>query len=173
MSKPDLRRYTAFSPEDFAMHPVWICCYGLDQEEAWANELDEITYRPWTDTKPYSRQSSAVEVVVRTTFRLADGTILSGFATPPHPAWGGRGRDLASTQPTIFLPDGTRASFWTGIPPTGEMKRRFYSALAKEAQSVFPIRFLIAGDWIDKQFEGIIEGFGSLGNSSREIVIDQ
>ena len=71
---------------------------------------------------------------------LADGTVLLGFATPAPVATPDDAPDLGLMQPHVFLPDGSRRSFWQGMRPVDSHDHaRFYAALGRDAKDVFPI----------------------------------
>src|SRR4051794_41167183 len=141
MNAPVLRQYGVLRPQDFEAHRVWMCVHGVDLDEPWYDDADELTYRPWTGPLPHpSEDRGGPMVVARITFRLADGTLWPGFATPPFTPDGPAGIHLSYTQPQIFLPDGGfLGSFWYGGREVSAAEReRFYSQLRKSPNEVFP-----------------------------------
>lgn len=81
---------------------------------------------------------SAGNLVVRARFRLADGTVMTGYVTPHVPPDNG----LDFLQPVIVTDEG-QVLFWWGIIelPSVELAN-LYRRLGKRVHSqVFPVRF--------------------------------
>ena len=153
-SKPELRQLGTLKPEDFTRHPVWVQCHVVDSEEAWNSQTDEETFRPWTGGLPVEPQHGMF--LVRATFDLADGTILTGFVTPSASS------ELGTMQPSLFTASGQRVAFWLGMFPRLEECEAAYSSLAKTASQVFPIRFAADVQLSRGVASGTLEGFYSI-----------
>ena len=151
--KPELRQFGTLCKADFERFPIWGQCHTFDYDESWYEDTDEETFRPWTSTIPVNFAQGMF--LIRSAFKLSDGTILEGFATPAKSE-----SDLGTIQPVLFLPEGQQASFWNGIlPPNQDEFAAFYQNLRKGASSVFPIRFSVFPG-LCKDFDGgVIEGF--------------
>lgn len=171
MAKPTLRRADELRLQDFLSSPLWVSAYAFDQDQPWHGEVDEATYRPWDGGLPFTDKGRFAYVLSRAKLTLADGEKLSGFSAPPFEPAGERGRELSTTQPVIFLPDGSGTSFWAARPPPTEQLRRFYSALEKRPEDVFPINYSLDPEYIGKAFSAAIPGFCSPGRNLRDIVV--
>ena len=152
MPKPLLKQITDLSPEDMEQQPVWIGCTVTDYDEPWYDETDEGTFRPWTGDVPVSPSEGML--LVRATFRLKDGSQLSGFAIPAFKA-----DDLGTMQPNVFV-NGRLFGFWGGIKGISEAKRQaFYSSLGKSADQVFPLEFAADATLTNGICTGKVSGF--------------
>jgi len=170
MNIANLRQYGDLRARDFESHPVWMCVHGVDEDEPWYYDADELTYRPWTGPLPYrSGEPGNPMVVARVSFRLADGTVWPGFSTPPFRPDGPAGVHVSYMQPQIFFPDDGRfGSFWHGLGDVSDAEReRFYSELKKSPNEVFPLTFTFDPGLLDVPFVGTIEGFSSLTDDGR------
>jgi hypothetical protein len=167
MRPPYFKHVLELKEPDFEQHPIWICAYNTDVDEAWFEEdpADEATYRPWEGQPPYdcvhSRHRSAR---VAATFSLADGTELPGFCKPPNPAFGTSFTEIIRMQPLIFWNDRI-LDFWIGGADETVMRtviRETYGALKRDADAIFPIRYRIPDELVSVKFRGTIDGFGRL-----------
>ncbi|MCP5020881.1 MAG: hypothetical protein GY930_03805 [bacterium] len=134
MTTPELRQLGTLNEVDFQRHPVWVACHCLDYDEAWYDETDEETFRPWCGVVPAPCQDEMF--LVRTQFTLSDGTSLTGFATPSESV-----DNFGAIQPCLFV-DGRIHSFWGGMIgiPQGQ-RDDLYAALQKGPDAVFPLSF--------------------------------
>ena len=170
MFKPLFKQYCDLTLADFRAHPIWMCIHGVDDEEPWAADGDELTHRPYPGPVPYvCSNPQAPMVLVSTRFKLADGTEFEGFSNPPFfgetPALG-----VSYRQPQMFLPDGRRVGFWFGtLSQVTEGLRELYSTLSRRSSEVFPITYRIAPGLTDCDDEnaGII-GLGTMALGSCE-----
>jgi hypothetical protein len=96
LSKPELKQFGNLAPADFLANPVWIASHTADYVEAWYEETDEETFRPWTGALPVSPSEGML--LVRATLELRDGSHHSGFVTPAF-----KDEDLGALQPHIFV----------------------------------------------------------------------
>ena len=148
---------------DFVRYPVWIGVHNYDSDEAWYDEADEETYRPWTGALPFAEKRGIV--LVRATFELADGSTLPGYCSPRSEDWdvapapymtksgivtlrswsathGGTKLSLmALLNPSVFV--GCDAvGFHLGAPSIrADRVRQFYSLIGKRPSDVFPVKF--------------------------------
>jgi hypothetical protein len=90
--------------KDLATSSIWE--FALDEEGV--EGQDETTVRPYAADGLLD--SSAGMFVVRARFVLADGTLMSGYLTPPVQGQAG----LSTFQPIIITPDG-QVVFWCGM----------------------------------------------------------
>jgi len=173
VSRPLLKQYANFRPADFERVPVWLCVHGLDEEEPWYEDTDELTYRPWDGSPPFPRPDpEGPMTVVRCDFTLADGVRLPGFCAPPV-VGSDASEQISYTQPQMFLPGGTVTGFWRGLPATPDDKRRVYAALGKDPSAVFPIRYGSGAAVVTPPFELRIDGFSWFGSDYRTIVVER
>ena len=89
---------------DLAAFAVWE--FALDEEGAAGQ--DEATVRP----RPFEREldCNVRMLIVRARFTLADGTVMSGYLTPPVQGDDG----LGTLQPVVITPGG-QVGFWCGL----------------------------------------------------------
>jgi hypothetical protein len=167
---PILRQYSELRRADFDKSPIWMCVYGIDNDEPWYGRTDEATYREWPHSLPFKCADSALfDVVVSTTFTLADGSSFAGFSRPISLRSGGR--ELSYTQPQMFLPDGLLRSFWLGMQtPRHDEIHRSYASLGKAASEVFPISYSPCPRCIDVRYTGKIDGIHFLDDKARDRV---
>ncbi len=137
------------TPEDLRNYPVWE--YALDEEGD--EGQDETTVRPYQFAAPLDPAESMF--VIGASFTLADGTLVSGYLTPPS-----QGDDsLATLQPAITTNAG-QVRFWFGrLPFQPEEIAKMYSLLGKESSSVFPITFRATVAVVGGDVAGQIPGF--------------
>ena len=165
MFKPLLKQYNALTRADFDAHPIWVCVHGIDDEEPWAFDSDELTHRPYDGRLPYiCSNPEAPMVLVRTHFALADGTQFEGFSSPPYFGDDPSGRSVSYRQPQLILPDGRRFGFWFGaIERLRKDLHQFYAAIGKRPSEIFPITYRIAPGLTDRDDEEAkIIGFGTM-----------
>jgi hypothetical protein len=152
LPRPELRQFGDLSPSDFDRHPVWISCHSADYGQAWYDETDEETFRPWVGTLPVSPSEGML--LVRATIALHDGSRYRGFVTPAF-----KQGDLGALQPQIFVGD-CRYRFWGGmfgVKP--EERQAFYEALGKSPQAIFPLQFSADVGLAAGVTAGRVEGF--------------
>jgi hypothetical protein len=151
MDTPELRKSVSdLSPDDLAQFPVWE--FALDEEGE--ESQDETTVRPYMLAGELD--PSAGMFVVRARFRLADGSQLHGYLTPPVQAEDG----LGAMQPVIVT-DAGQVLFWWGsiLPPAAEISRS-YQRLGKAAHArVFPIQFSSDVSILGGPIQGELPGF--------------
>jgi hypothetical protein len=135
---------------DLATSPVWE--FALDEEEV--EGQDETTVRPYAADGPLD--PSVGMFVVRARFALADGTLMSGYLTPPVQGEAG----LSTFQPIVITPAG-QVVFWCGmIVPDAATIAESYLRLGKtDASKVFPLRFESAVPLKCGTIKGQIPGF--------------
>jgi hypothetical protein len=116
---------------DLAAFAVWE--FALD-EEGEAGQ-DEATVRP----HPFAGEvdCDVGMLIVRARFTLADGTVMSGYLTPPVQGDDG----LGTLQPVIITPRG-QVGFWCGLrAPDSTVIEQDYRSLGRQPEKVFPVRF--------------------------------
>lgn len=136
-------------PQDLEQFPVWE--FALDEEGE--EGQDEATVRPYivdeSGDEPYGMY------IVRARFTLADGSIASGYLTPPPPG----DMSLGTIQPVIVKENG-QVGFWCGgVAPTPERLARDYSLLSQDASRLFPLSFASDVPDCGGAVKGIIPGF--------------
>ena len=157
-SKPLLKRIYDLRQSDFDAHPVWMNVHG-EADQPWCAETDEVTYRPWPGVLPYGCSDQLARVLVRTAFRLADGTELVGCLTAPYAripvSW-----SVRASQPCVFGPAGETACFYFGgFPLKPQWKAEQYKCLKRAAEQVFPIQYAVLPGLLDVAVEGVLDGF--------------
>jgi hypothetical protein len=116
---------------DLAAFAVWE--FALD-EEGEAGQ-DEATVRPY----PFEGEvdCDVGMLIVRARFTLADGTVMSGYLTPPVQGDDG----LGTLQPVVITPGG-QVAFWCGLRvPDSTAIEQDYRKLGRQPEEVFPLRF--------------------------------
>ena len=118
--------------EDLEQCAVWE--FALDEEGE--EGQDEATVRPYELHGPLDPSEGMF--IVRARLRLADGTQLQGYLTPPVQG----DRSLGTLQPAVVVSEG-QVSFWCGmIEPEPSVIAESYTRLGKSLGSqVFPLRF--------------------------------
>ena len=153
--RPVLRQFADFTAADFIAHPVWIQCHIVDYDEAWYDDTDEETFRPWDGGLPAGPEEGTLLVRAKLTF--SNSCILDGFLTPQHQ---GEPLDLGVVQPQLFAPSGRLLGFWDGaFRRNDEERHRFYLEVAADADSVFPVCFSADCALTTGQSQGSIPGF--------------
>ena len=179
MTAPDFRQFGELTPEDFERHPVWILCHTADYKKPWYKDVDEETFRPWTEELPATVLRETL--LVRAEFELWDGSRYPGFVTPlvegydtlPNGRRLGEGRHpLGRQQPQIFV-DNKRFGFWGGIIGISKQEQReFYAALGKEPEQVFPLQFRAEAGLANGLLTGKVDGFYRR-NRDRTVQVDR
>ena len=135
--------------DDLERTPVWE--FALDEEGE--EGQDEATVRPFGGPLPLNPADGLF--IIRAMFRLADGTSLTGYLTPPAPP----DSSLSMIHPCIVVPSG-HVMFWFGvIPPKADVLRASYAKLGKTAAQVFPASFESDTALVGGPVRGTIEGF--------------
>ncbi len=176
MTMTTLRSYADLGRGDFDAHPLWICAYGIDQEQPWYAAVDEVTYRPWhyDDPRADSPQFAATHLLAKAVFELVDGTRAGGFATPRLSGASEAGpSELGFAQPSLFLPDGDKISFWVGSSSIPGFKERLQKSFGEGGSAIFPIRY-----WFDCELPtpaqgGVIPGFAAISPDGRTIMVER
>ena len=108
--------------------------FALDEEGE--DGQDEATVRPYLFEEPLD--CDAGMFIVRARFVMADGTVTTGYLTPPVQG----DASLGTLQPVIITPAG-QIPFWCGIIPLDAAAvASQYRRLGKAGGSeVFPLRF--------------------------------
>jgi hypothetical protein len=144
------------TPADLEAYPIWE--FAGDEEAA---GQDEATVRPLAATF-YNRQTYGV---VRTKFRLADGTLLTGFLTPPPPS-----DPNAPMLPQMITAAG-HVSLWFCLKPSAKQLEILYGLLERTADEVFPVLYETDFPVENGPVSGRMDGFqGYAGSGSREIL---
>ena len=132
--------------QDLMSSPAWE--FALDEEGE--PEQDEATVRPLAFSGSLDPADGMYIVAAR--FWLVDGTEMRGYLTPPS----GDDCGLGTVQPQIVTESG-QVGFWCGRrqPDTA----RAYQLLARDAASVFPIRFESAVSLVGGAVAGTVPGF--------------
>jgi len=135
--------------EDLRQFPVWQ--YALDEEGA--AEQDEATVRPLAGLPAIAEDRS--QVVLATTFTLADGTVHYGIINCPRRSdW-----NISDLLPAMLVPGGM-FSFWLGVRrPRPEAVAAEYERIGRTAKQVFPAQLesLVAVD--GERIRTALEGF--------------
>jgi hypothetical protein len=135
--------------QDFDQHPVWE--FALDEEGE--EGQDEATVRPQPVAGPVDPAEGMV--VVKARFKLADGTSMAGYLTPPSPYSVGPG----TIQPQIITQHG-QVSFWCGaFKPTSDQLVQNYARLGRTADKIFPLHFASEVEVVGGPVVGILNGF--------------
>jgi hypothetical protein len=154
--QPVLKQFGELASSDFADHPVWIGCHGVDGDEPWYEDTDEETFRPRTGPLPADPTEGML--LVRAIATLRDGTELPGFLTPCTEA------DVGILQPHVFVGD-ELFGFWGGIVGIPDDTRsRFYAAVGKAAFDVFPIRVRVDPALSRGTVEALLDGWQGAGD---------
>jgi hypothetical protein len=158
MAKPLLRQFADLTARDFENAPVWIGCHTADYDEAWYDETDEETFRPYDGPLPASPEQGML--LIRASIIMNDGTGLSGFVTPAFPDEPeDGGRILGTQQPIAFTPMGQVRFWFGGFEPRQEDIEHAYRALGREAGDIFPSRFSVTAGLASGNTVGTVNGF--------------
>ena len=146
-------------PRDLDEYPGWE--FALD-EEGEAGQ-DEATVRPIMQGGPVDPANGMC--IIKAEFALRDGTIFTGFLTPPLPNMPSifrfEGDDGSSqTQPSIVTDNG-HVMFWYGLlKPNSEGIAENYKILGgKTSTEVFPKRYRSVVNVATSPVQGEIRGF--------------
>jgi hypothetical protein len=135
--------------EDLRQCPIWE--YALDEEGM--SGQDEATVRPLEGLPAAIEDRS--QVVLATTFTLADGTAHYGMINCPRRSnW-----NISDLLPIILVPGGM-FSFWLGVRrPRPEAVVAEYERIGRTAKQVFPAQLesLVAVD--GERIRATLEGF--------------
>ena len=151
MSAARIRKSVAdLTLADLAASSVWE--FALDEEGV--EGQDETTVKPCTVDGPLDPASGMF--VAHARFALADGTLMSGYFTPPVRGEAG----LSTFQPVIITPSGQVIFWWGTIAPDDTMIAQSYARLGKAgASQVFPLRFESAVPLKYGTIKGEVPGF--------------
>jgi hypothetical protein len=151
MSSDRIRRQVyELTPADLDGHAVWE--FALD-EEGEAGQ-DEATVRPCQPTGALDPSDGMF--VVRARLKLADGTQVRGYLTPPVQG----DSDIGTIQPAVVV-EGGQVSFWCGtLAPEPSQVAASYARLGKSSASeVFPVRFESDVELVGGPVAGELPGF--------------
>lgn len=166
---PELVQLRDLTIDHFRRHPVWVGAHAMDHDEPWYEDTDEETFRPWLGGCPVNPEGGTF--LARARLVLANGTVMSGFATP---APGDTPEDeaaLGTMQPHVFLPDGP-AGFWHGaVPEQKGAHARLYIGLGRAPGEIFPIAFSIEEGLAEGVTAGTIDGFYYLPESGQPPIV--
>jgi len=154
MSSDRIRRQVyELTPEDLDGHAVWE--FALD-EEGEAGQ-DEATVRPYQPNGALDPSDGMF--VVRARLKLADGTKVRGYLTPPVQGDSG----LGTLQPAVVV-DGGQVSFWCGMlaPESGQIAASYARLGKSSASEVFPVRFESDVELVGGPVAGELPGFSVL-----------
>jgi hypothetical protein len=146
------------TPADLEAYPMW----EFAGDEEGVDGQDEATVRPLVG-EAYDNDTYGV---VRARFTLADGSVMTGFLTPPP-----RRDPGALVLPQIITSRG-HVGMWLPLAPSAKQLEEMYQLLERTPEKVFPIRyetdFPVVGGPVTGRLDGF-EGFeGSYSN--RKIV---
>lgn len=128
---------------DLQRYPIWEIALDTDDEDDF--ELWEPLRKP-----EYHRPEFGLRAIYRTTFRLADGSEVTGFLErPPDDSPG-----VPNTAPVI-LTDSGQVDLWHGVSPPDQTEE-YYRMLGREAAAVFPLDYRSE---FGRPIRGIAEGF--------------
>lgn len=151
MSSVHIRKQVyELTPEDLDRYAVWE--FALDEEGE--EGQDEATVRPYEPHGPVDPNDGMF--IVRARLRLADGTQMCGYLTPPAQG----DASLGILQPAVVT-GGGQVSFWCGVlAPNAAQVAASFACLGKSAASeVFPIRFESEVEIVGGPVAGELEGF--------------
>lgn len=156
--KPVLKQFGSLTKTDFEQYPVWVNVHVVDYAEAWYDETDEETFRPWTGQLPVDPSNGMF--LVRSQIVLIDGTSYPGFITPVEGSGEVTDSELGEAQPYLFAQNGSLITFWGGLFGfTNEAKKKTYDLFGRTADKVFPIRFQAEKGLTEGKQAGTIRGF--------------
>jgi hypothetical protein len=137
------------TPGDLSTFPIWEFRLDSEGEEG----RDESTVRPHIPSGPLDVVDRMF--VVRTVFRMVDGSIMRGYITPSR----GDDASIGTLQP-IIVTDRGQVRFWCGTAEPGPKRlARSYELLGKEAKQVFPVQFVSDVELVGGPITGIVPGF--------------
>jgi hypothetical protein len=156
----------ALTLEDLRVHPVWE--FALDEEGR--EGQNEATVRPVPSAAPVDPTTGTYVVLAE--FLLADGSLMSGYVTPPL----NRAAGIRAVHPTIVTARG-QVTFWLGLTyPDAKLRTESYGILGKSAAEVFPLTYRSAVEIAGGPVTGVIDGFvhfeplrGATGSRRRAI----
>lgn len=135
--------------DDLSTFPIWEFRLDSEGEEG----RDESTVRPHLPSGPLEIADRMF--IVRTIFRMVDGTIMRGYITPS------RADDVSigALQP-IIVTDRGQVRFWCGTAEPGPKRlAQSYDLLGRGAKQVFPVQFVSDVELVGGPITGIVPGF--------------
>ena len=146
------------TPADLQAHPMWE--FALDEEGV--HGQDEATVRP-LERNAYGPEDLGI---VRTKFTLADGTVLTGFITPPD-----EDDPDGIVHPSMVTERG-HVGLWFGLlkPSPLELKD-LYKLLVRNAKQVFPIEYVTDCPLTGGPVSGRLEGFQRFGEGEPRRIV--
>lgn len=144
------RQVYELTPKDLEVHSVWE--FALDEEDDAGQ--DEATVRPYKADGALDPSDGMF--VVRARIKLADGTPVCGYLTPPTDGEG----ELGILQPVVVA-SGGQTPFWCGLrTPAPHELAAHYALLGKSSASqVFPATFQSDVELVGGPVFGRLEGF--------------
>jgi len=147
---------------DLQASPVWE--FALDEEGE--EGQDEATVRPFEGPLPVDPGHGMF--VVRARFRLADGTHLSGYLSPPVQG----DNSVAAVQPIIVMADG-QVMFWYGaFAPTPDAVKAAYRKLGRTPSQIFPVAYESEVPVQGGPVQGELNGFAHLRSPGDDTVVE-
>lgn len=144
------RQVYNLSPTDLKVHPAWI----FASDEVGVSGQDEATVRPYTQNRVDPGDGL---LVVRSKFKLADGTEFLGYVSPPSmdsTSW-----HIGYQQPVIVTMNG-QVPLWFGIcRHSMERVYGFLALMGKAANEVFPLSYRSDIPMLSGAIEGTLDGF--------------
>ena len=135
--------------DDLSRFPIWEFSLDSEAEEG----QDESTVRPYTPAGPLDAVDRMF--VVRAVFRMADGSRMRGYITPPR----NDDASIGTLQP-IIVTDRGQVRFWCGTAAPGAKRlAHSYDLLGKEAKQVFPVQFASDVELVGGPVTGSVRGF--------------
>lgn len=173
MLTPELKQFRDLRCSDFQRHPVWVGVHNLDVGKPWYDASDESTFRPNTEQLPLAAEGG--DVRVRAHFIIRDGSRYPGFIRAASPKWdiplrkgmpterslsGNSPRAIVGVQQPHICVNQETFYFWGGVMGIPKATRqRFYSAVGKPAEAIFPITFAAEPGLATALTDGEVEGF--------------
>jgi hypothetical protein len=126
--------------------------FALDEEEE--EGQDEATVRPYEPGGPLDPADGMF--IVRARLRLADGTQVCGYLTPPVQG----DSSLGTLQPAVVVGTG-QVSFWCGMlaPDQAQIAASYARLGRSSASEVFPLRFESDVELVGGPVTGELPGF--------------
>ena len=118
-----MKRLAELTAEDFRETAVWLSRGSSDSDAMVSpTDLQEVG------------EDTEVVLLATTEFRLADGTVLTGFCSPSDPS------GLDYVQPVICTHIG-QIALWTESLPTKAAMAATWKRLGKRLDQVFPLKY--------------------------------
>ena len=137
-TRSNRKEIVALTADDMVSCPIW---EGTLAEKAVGPYEGEL--RPRADLDRYDPWMGTGVFVVRTKFRLADGTDHIGYSTPTPADIELEAGRLGYMQPAVFAEGGQQVPFWFVLEhdPPPDFATRYYETLGRTPDAVFPVTF--------------------------------